>query len=73
MLDARVEVALFWSIIILMIGTMGDGGMAVTNSEYLKNRMIALRNHGGAVRYYHDEIGVNSRLDEIHLLMFWEK
>ncbi len=47
------------------LGTMGDGGMAVTNSEYLKNRMIALRNHGGAVRYYHDEIGVNSRLDEI--------
>ena len=44
---------------------MGDGGLAVTNSETLKNRMIALRNHGGAVRYYHDEIGVNSRLDEI--------
>lgn len=47
------------------LGTMGDGGLALTNSEYLKNRMIALRNHGGAVRYYHDEIGVNSRLDEI--------
>ncbi len=47
------------------LGTMGDGGLAVTNSETLKNRMIALRNHGGAVRYYHDEIGVNSRLDEI--------
>ena len=47
------------------LGTMGDGGMAVTNDETLKNRMIALRNHGGAIRYYHDEIGVNSRLDEI--------
>lgn len=47
------------------LGTMGDGGLAVTNSETLKNRMVALRNHGGAVRYYHDEIGVNSRLDEI--------
>ena len=47
------------------LGTMGDGGLAVTNSEALKNRMVALRNHGGAVRYYHDEIGVNSRLDEI--------
>ncbi len=47
------------------LGTMGDGGLAVTNSEFLKNRMIALRNHGGAIRYYHDEIGVNSRLDEI--------
>lgn len=47
------------------LGGMGDGGMAVTNSDYLKDRMIALRNHGGAVRYHHDEIGVNSRLDEI--------
>lgn len=47
------------------LGAMGDGGIAVTNSDYLKDRMTALRNHGGAVRYHHDEIGVNSRLDEI--------
>ncbi|MCD8377195.1 MAG: DegT/DnrJ/EryC1/StrS family aminotransferase [Candidatus Gastranaerophilales bacterium] len=47
------------------LGTMGDGGLITTNSEELKNRVIALRNHGGAVRYHHDEIGVNSRLDEI--------
>lgn len=47
------------------LGTMGDGGMVTTNSQYLKDRILALRNHGGAVRYHHDEIGVNSRLDEI--------
>ncbi len=47
------------------LGTMGDGGLCSLNDEALKNRIIALRNHGGAVRYYHDEIGVNSRLDEI--------
>jgi len=47
------------------LGGMGDGGLATTNSEQLRDRMIALRNHGGAVRYHHDEIGVNSRLDEI--------
>ena len=47
------------------LGGMGDGGLISVNSENLKNRLIALRNHGGAVRYYHDEIGVNSRLDEI--------
>ncbi len=47
------------------LGTMGDGGMIVTNDEKLRDRAVALRNHGGAVRYYHDEIGVNSRLDEI--------
>jgi dTDP-4-amino-4,6-dideoxygalactose transaminase len=39
------------------LGAMGDGGLLTTNSQ--------LRNHGGAVRYYHDEIGVNSRLDEV--------
>jgi len=33
------------------LGCAGDGGMAVTDSEYLKSRMVALRNHGGAVRY----------------------
>ena len=47
------------------LGGMGDGGLIMTNSEALKDRVVALRNHGGAVRYYHDEIGVNSRLDEI--------
>jgi len=47
------------------LGAMGDGGLLVTNSENLKNRSVALRNHGGAIRYYHDEIGINSRLDEI--------
>ncbi len=44
---------------------MGDGGLCTTNSEALRDRLVALRNHGGAVRYYHDEIGVNSRLDEV--------
>lgn len=47
------------------LGAMGDGGLCTVNDEKLKDRIIALRNHGGAVRYYHDEIGVNSRLDEI--------
>ena len=47
------------------LGGMGDGGMLVTNSEEIKNRVLALRNHGGAIRYHHDEIGINSRLDEI--------
>ncbi len=47
------------------LGGMGDGGMITCNDEALYNRIIALRNHGGAIRYYHDELGVNSRLDEI--------
>jgi dTDP-4-amino-4,6-dideoxygalactose transaminase len=47
------------------LGAFGDGGMITTNSDFLADRIISLRNHGGAIRYYHDEIGVNSRLDEI--------
>jgi len=47
------------------LGTMGDGGLLSTNSQFIKDRVIALRNHGGAIRYHHDEIGINSRLDEI--------
>lgn len=47
------------------LGAMGDGGLLTTNSQVIKDRVIGLRNHGGAVRYYHDEIGVNSRLDEV--------
>ncbi len=47
------------------LGGMGDGGMITCNDEALFNRILALRNHGGAIRYYHDELGVNSRLDEI--------
>ena len=47
------------------LGAFGDGGMITTNSDMLADRVISLRNHGGKVRYYHDEIGLNSRLDEI--------
>ena len=47
------------------LGAMGDGGLLMTNDEKLRDRVVALRNHGGAIRYHHDEIGVNSRLDEI--------
>ena len=47
------------------LGTFGDGGMVTTNSDYIADRIIALRNHGSHVRYYHEEVGFNSRLDEI--------
>ena len=47
------------------LGAFGDGGIVTTNSNMLADRIIALRNHGGKIRYYHDEIGLNSRLDEI--------
>ena len=47
------------------LGCYGDGGMVTTNNDELAERIKALRGHGGRVRYYHDELGLNSRLDEI--------
>jgi dTDP-4-amino-4,6-dideoxygalactose transaminase len=43
----------------------GDGGMISTNSDELNDRIRKIRAHGSKQRYYHDELGVNSRLDEI--------
>ncbi len=47
------------------LGCYGDGGMVVTDDDKLAERLHSLRNHGSHVRYYHDEIGYNSRLDEV--------
>jgi dTDP-4-amino-4,6-dideoxygalactose transaminase len=47
------------------LGGYGDGGMVTTDDNDLARHLLSLRNHGSTVRYYHDEIGFNSRLDEI--------
>lgn len=47
------------------LGCYGDGGAAVTDDATLAQRLVALRGHGGRVKYYHEELGVNSRLDEV--------
>ena len=47
------------------LGACGDAGMIVTRDEKVAHRLRALRAHGSHRRYYHDELGVNSRLDEI--------
>ncbi len=47
------------------LGCFGDGGLITTNSDYLAGKLKLLRNHGSKTRYYHEEIGLNSRLDEI--------
>ena len=43
----------------------GDGGMIITKSEEIAEKIRMLRNHGSSKRYYHQEVGYNSRLDEI--------
>ncbi len=47
------------------LGAYGDGGMVITGNRQSAERLQSLRNHGSHVRYYHDEVGFNSRLDEI--------
>lgn len=47
------------------LGCYGDGGAIFTNDDDLAKQMRVVVNHGMTVRYYHDYIGVNSRLDSI--------
>lgn len=47
------------------LGCFGDGGAIFTNNDELAAKMRSISNHGMVVRYYHDEVGVNSRLDSI--------
>ncbi len=47
------------------LSAFGDAGAVTTSDPKLAEHMRLLRNHGGRQRYYHDEIGANSRLDSI--------
>ena len=47
------------------LGCYGDGGAMFTNDDALAEKLRMISNHGMKVRYYHDSIGVNSRLDTI--------
>ena len=47
------------------LGGMGDGGAVFTNDADLAARVRRLANHGMQVRYRHDEVGINSRLDTL--------
>lgn len=47
------------------LGAYGDGGAIFTNDDTLAAAMKKIANHGQSVRYYHDVVGCNSRLDSI--------
>jgi dTDP-4-amino-4,6-dideoxygalactose transaminase len=51
------------------LGGIGDGGMISCNDDELARKLRALRNHGSETRYHHDEIGYNSRLDELQAVV----
>ncbi|HKK88734.1 MAG TPA: DegT/DnrJ/EryC1/StrS family aminotransferase [Saprospiraceae bacterium] len=47
------------------LGAYGDGGAIFTQNEKLADKIRMICNHGSSQRYYHDEVGVNSRLDSL--------
>ena len=47
------------------LGCYGDGGAIFTNDDALAEKIAIITNHGSKVKYYHDVVGVNSRLDSI--------
>ena len=55
------------------LGCFGDGGAIFTNNDELAAKIRAISNHGMVVRYYHDIVGVNSRLDSIQAAVLDEK
>ncbi len=55
------------------LGAFGDGGLVVTQSDDTADKLKMLRNHGSKVRYYHDVIGYNSRLDDMQAVVLRAK
>ncbi len=47
------------------LGCYGDGGALFTNDDALAKKLRRVCNHGSEVRYYHEVVGVNSRLDSL--------
>ena len=55
------------------LGCYGDGGAIFTNNDDLAYKIRGIVNHGMYERYYHDEVGVNSRLDSIQAAVLRKK
>ena len=55
------------------LGCYGDGGAIFTNDDELAHKIRGSVNHGMYERYYHDEVGVNSRLDSIQATVLRKK
>jgi dTDP-4-amino-4,6-dideoxygalactose transaminase len=55
------------------LGGWGDGGMIVTQDEPLAARLRTERLHGGSKQYFHDDVGLNSRLDTLQAAVLLAK
>ena len=55
------------------LGALGDGGAVTTNDAALAARLRTLRNYGSRVKYHNDEVGFNSRLDELQAALLRAK
>ena len=55
------------------LGCYGDGGAIFTNDDALAYKIRGIVNHGMYKRYYHDEVGVNSRLDSVQAAILRRK
>jgi dTDP-4-amino-4,6-dideoxygalactose transaminase len=55
------------------LGGFGEGGMITTADDGLAEKLRVLRVHGMRERYYHDEVGINSRLDSLKCLVLEKK
>ena len=47
------------------LGCYGDGGAIITDKDDLADKLFSIVNHGTKVKYYHEMVGVNSRLDTL--------
>lgn len=47
------------------LGALGDAGAITCNNENYANKIKSLRNYGSSKKYYNDDLGYNSRLDEV--------
>jgi len=47
------------------IGAFGDSGAVTTNSDEIAEKVRMLRNYGSKIKYHHEILGINSRMDEI--------
>ena len=55
------------------LGAYGEGGFITTNNPDLAEKIRKIRDHGSGVRYHHDIIGLNARLDEIQAVILRAK